>query len=519
VRECLPVLSCACPLEKGYRQAEGVEMKVLLVDDEPVFRTYIKNMNLWKEGEFQLYGEAGNGDEALLFLERKAADIVILDVSMPGKNGVVLSGILSKLYPRTAIMAVSSFDDYDYVRELLKNGAHDYILKSRLSEELLLFTLKNMKARIKERSPWEIKSGLRRQASAWIWENGVSPFTSDNSRMVASIITVQHMRNDTWLRDEGILEGIGKIGEAVSTDSMDVLACVMYPGSVVLLTRFYDTVSEGEMRNQMTCNQVVIEDSVLRLYHLRIKMYQCPFFFNEESLKSFLLHKLEEAMVPEKEEAALALSLGQYKQLLSVAEKHDPDQAEQLVRMIYEDIPLNQDGRCLMVTKELLEIIQRISNEYQLKLDFLPREFMLFQYARVKSRDTLVSNIAGLYQNVLREIREMKKAEQGFSQVVNQAIDYQNKHFHEPISLRVISDYIGVSSSYLSRIFREETDFTITEHLNNIRIERAKKLLEENLPLKDIVYRCGFRNYGYFLRTFKEYTGLTPKEYIAQNKG
>ena len=47
--------------------------------------------------------------------------------------------------------------------------------------------------------------------------------------------------------------------------------------------------------------------------------------------------------------------------------------------------------------------------EYEIELDFLPREFMLFQYARVKSREALVSSVSGLYRNVLREISEKEE--------------------------------------------------------------------------------------------------------------
>lgn len=491
-------------------------LNILLVDDEPVFRMYLKQMNVWSSKEFVIVGEAENGDEALKYLEKQEIDIVIMDVSMPGKNGVVLSDLMARQYPDIAIIAVSSYDDYDYVRELLKNGAYDYILKSRISEELLQFVLKNIQKRIQGRSSWETRQELRRQAGEWLWGDSIYPFTSDNSRMAATIISVRKPENEILLKEQVILEGIGKIAESVSKGNMDVLACVREPTHVVLLSRFYDTVSESEIRRQLDCNRVMLLDSVLCIYNLKIEAFQCPLFFNDLSLRSFLLHKLEEAGEPVKEEIGLTLSLGRQKQLLAVVEEMNPEKAERLVREIYEDILPDQDGRCLMVTKELLELIQRISNEYHIELDFLPREFMLFQYAKVKRRETLVSNIAGLYHNVLREIREVLRADSRYSEVVNRAIEYQRDYFHQPISLKETADHVGVSPSYLSRIFHEETELTVTDYLRNVRMEKAKQLLEEGVPLKHIVSRCGFCNYGYFLRIFKEYTGKTPKEYLKR---
>lgn len=490
-------------------------LKVLLVDDEPVFRTYLRQMEFWQTEDFQLIGEAGGADEALAFLERQEVDIVLMDVSMPGKNGVVLSDIISHKYPKTAIVAMSSYDDYDYVREILKNGAFDYILKSRLSEEFLVLTLKNIATRLKGRSPWEIKADLRRQTREWLFGEGVNPFSSDNSRKAASIVRIRDAGGISGKEQNSLMEGIARTAEEVSTEEMEILACTGDGNYLVILTRFYGTVSEAEIRKQSECNRILIQDGVRRLYNLRLDYVQCPLFFNDNSLKSFILHKLEETKKEGGQEIALSLTIGQHKRLLTAIEDLNAAGAEAQIREIYARIPEDQMGLCIMATKELLEIIERISVEYEIKLDFLPREFMLFQYTRVKTREALADRIGGLYRNVLREIGEKKEKEKKYSAVVNHAILYQKEHFKSPISLRMIAEGIGVSSSYLSRVFHDETGMTVTDYLNTIRLEEAKRLLKEDIPLKEVVSECGFRNYGYFLRVFKEYTGKTPKEYLA----
>lgn len=490
-------------------------LAILLVDDEPVFRAYIRQMDFWKNGEFILAGEAGNGDEALAFMKKNEVDVVIMDVSMPGKNGVVLSEIIGRQYPGVVIVAVSSYDDYDYVREILKNGADDYILKGRLSEEFLLLTLRNAATRLNGRTPWETKMELRRQTKEWLVGEGINPFTSDNCRKVASLLKVRTMDRTSIVHEREVLDGIGKTAESFSTEDMDILACTREPDTAVLLTRFYGTVSEAEIKRQLECNRVMIQDAVWSIYHLRLECFHCPFFFNDNSLKSFLRHKLEEVKEETPEKTALSLSIRQHKRLLAVVEDHDSARAEVLIKEIYEEIPLENTGLCILVTKELLELIERISVEWRIELDFLPREFMLFQYARVKSREALVSSISGLYKNVLREIAEREEKEKKYSDVVKHAILFQKEHYKTPISLRMIAEGIGVNSSYLSRIFHDETGMTITDYLNTIRMEEARRLVEEGTPLKEVVSLCGFRNYGYFLRIFKEYTGKTPKEYLA----
>ena len=86
---------------------------VLIVDDEKVFRNYIGQMELWQKGSFVLAGEARGTEEAMMFLARNRVDVVLFDVSMPGKNGVVLSDMIEKKYPQVSMIAVSSYDSYD----------------------------------------------------------------------------------------------------------------------------------------------------------------------------------------------------------------------------------------------------------------------------------------------------------------------------------------------------------------------------------------------------------------------
>ena len=74
---------------------EDMKRSVLVVDDEKVFRNYIRQMKVWEDSELYIADEARSAEEALRILERQEINIVILDVSMPGKNGVFLSEIIA----------------------------------------------------------------------------------------------------------------------------------------------------------------------------------------------------------------------------------------------------------------------------------------------------------------------------------------------------------------------------------------------------------------------------------------
>ena len=110
-------------------------MNVMIVDDEVLTRTNVKYI---LEAEIPAYtgttsymlcGEAGSGAEALEKLPVCRPDIVLSDMRMPGMNGLELCETLHKQYPHIQFIALSNYDDYEYVRGTLQNGAVDYLLK------------------------------------------------------------------------------------------------------------------------------------------------------------------------------------------------------------------------------------------------------------------------------------------------------------------------------------------------------------------------------------------------------
>ena len=115
--------------------------KVLIVDDDFLVRTYLKQMIPWEAHGFYIIGDAKNGREALEILRRDGADIIIADMSMPIMDGIELTRQVKKISPRTHILILSCHDDFVYVREAMKLGIDDYLLKNDLSEATLLDAL------------------------------------------------------------------------------------------------------------------------------------------------------------------------------------------------------------------------------------------------------------------------------------------------------------------------------------------------------------------------------------------
>ena len=110
--------------------------RVLLVDDHPVFRRGLRGM-LEVEQDLEVVGEAGDGREAIELFRELKPDVVVMDISMKGLNGIEAAGQIHAASPRTKIVALSIHSGRRYVEGMLGAGATGYILKDSAPEELV----------------------------------------------------------------------------------------------------------------------------------------------------------------------------------------------------------------------------------------------------------------------------------------------------------------------------------------------------------------------------------------------
>lgn len=97
--------------------------------------------------------------------------------------------------------------------------------------------------------------------------------------------------------------------------------------------------------------------------------------------------------------------------------------------------------------------------------------------------------------------------------------DYIRTHFTEDLTAVKIADFFGIGKTQLYNIAKEQYGQGIAQHIRDLRIEKAKQMLEEGQhPLADIAYECGFQDYNYFITVFKKVTGTSPMRYREQHK-
>ena len=100
------------------------------------------------------------------------------------------------------------------------------------------------------------------------------------------------------------------------------------------------------------------------------------------------------------------------------------------------------------------------------------------------------------------------------NKLVRKATEYIHDHSAEKISLSEVSKNLGVTSPYLSMLFKHVTGLTFRDYLNKVRVEDAKRLLiSTDYQIMEIAVACGFNDQSYFTKVFKKYTGLSPRNF------
>ncbi|MBO5295746.1 MAG: helix-turn-helix transcriptional regulator [Clostridia bacterium] len=159
--------------------------------------------------------------------------------------------------------------------------------------------------------------------------------------------------------------------------------------------------------------------------------------------------------------------------------------------------PLIQDEE---LTSSFLDVVEehykdRIFTQ-QFKLLAIQRFLLLFMEKHVKNHFT-----------------ELEIQDDTHFVISGKVLDYLNQHLSENFSIDDIAKKIGISSSHMSRCFKETTGISIVDHLNRLRCYTAKHyIMHTNKKIGEIAKLCGYQNDSYFAKTYKKFVGYTPNE-------
>lgn len=536
--------------------------KVLIVDDDILTRMNLKMIIDWSYHGYDICAEAVNGQNGIEMIQSFEPDIVLTDMKMPVMDGVGLIEWIHRNQPMIQIIALSGYDDFNYVKDSMKLGAIDYIIKHKLEPELLLSVLEVASKRIiKRREDLREKNHIENQiqlAQGHLKQQflrsllyGETYDTKEvkqnierlhlNLELYNLVVIVLEIDDYYFLLEKAseqevrkrVIDVFVEIVQQILNESKHSYVVYLEQGKFAILMSLGKSYSKLYVYNQMYQIIERIRMSIKRYLNLTACFgvsSVCPniekinhYYQNAEHLLHEKFYKGKDQLfmdVPDKimKNDFVTLTTDQETKILISLKTFDEEKLIQTLDDIFAEVikqRLNHNATHMIVA-ELINIASRVANQAGIKMDKIFHANDV-PYRKMQKYDTIIDVknwICDIHYQLLVLLKQNMYENNQFSDITKKALDYIHKNYHMDMSLEDTANYINVSSSYLSRIFKEECNVSYSRYLNQLRVSKAKLLIENGgIRIKDIVEQVGFQNYNYFFKVFKEQVNMTPLEY------
>ncbi|MDC7234706.1 MAG: response regulator [Spirochaetales bacterium] len=515
---------------------------LLIADDEIISRLGISNLLDWEAEGFQLIDSVENGELALEILREQPVDLVLTDVKMPLMTGIELISKARSEGINSQFIVLSSYDDYSFVREALKMGALDYILKLDLNKEHMQSVLQKAREQIEQNSSGDRSQPLDRQTlnSArrdflkQLFYGKVSFDEHLADRLNHLQLSLPHHNFVTLMfRIENLPStagegGIRRVIEEVLEEYEYAYICGTGFNELCIL---YNLAGKEELdlfkcierlakRVIFLMKQYFNQSAVLYISDIKGSIEEIPESYqqvnqaysykNVFSSESILFYK--EIMERRSDRAPVLLEsfVGRFEKAI---QKDQPEELNQIFKEILEYTDTTRYielGQISSFVFSLTYVIRQYEEDAGIQIKLWENEEEQFNALQsIRGKEDFTTFLTGVRAGL-----EEALAGRNDNHIIRSVKKYLNDHYTEGVVLKDVADYFGLTHTYLSMLFRKETGVTLKDYLIGLKIEKTKELLRKtNLQIAEISKEIGYDNEHYFSRIFKQKTGMTPTAY------
>ncbi|MDH8676809.1 response regulator [Fusibacter bizertensis] len=520
-------------------------IKVMIVDDMPIFLEYLRTTIDWETYGFELVCEATNGEEALLKAENCQPDIVLSDIKMPYMDGLLLTEKLSELHPEISVVLITGNSEFEYARRAIKLGVVDYIVKPFEKEELILTLLSlqdniNQAIELKQEKKDELYLKRESLLRELIYSKELSSNLEGNLYLASLDINQENYYYAMTVEVEAERRVHSDSEMAMNWKSMLAPLYNDYMGKE--LTRYYFTDYEGRIvfiiPVQQDKPQSIDEDEIkyfMRFVQERIHLdITVGIGGIHNGLAGIRKSYLESVNALSHRYQDGANSIFSYESITTEEKTYGFYSAE-----INEIILNHLHQRNATHTLEIIESVfmeadlKRFSDTYKRMInmsivslllsylvkagrnieDVYPEEFDPYHVINSQNDEEQRRFIKVVYAKAFAYLDA--HSESRTCQVAREAQKYIELYYNNPhFNINDVSKHLLVNQTYLRKMFKEEMGTTISEYLTKVRMESAKQLITEGqYKLSAISEMVGYNDPGYFSKCFKNYYGVSPREY------
>lgn len=508
---------------------------MIIVDDEPFIIEGLKHIIDWEEYDIELVGTASNGFEALELIKKTAPNLLITDIKMPKMNGLDLIKKVKELDLNTRFIILSGYDDYEYLKESIKLGIENYLLKPINCEELEDI-VENIRNKLDHQNLQNLYSSkdfdIIKNNILYRWVTGSISQTELLERASLLDIRVEYPQYIVCLlrllQNGDVDSNWNSYGQKAmeicmsATKSFNSVTVFCTPENhIVFITNDLESSYRlarhciDSLNNFLNVNCLftigsIEYDSTLvsRSYYRALELQQYSLIMPANSI-------LEHNNFMNSSMSNRIYGIIDYDEICKLVASKNTDSLISYIDNTFEAIKHVKDVTPESVKNTAAELFFCIINAsrqmFEAKCSIHQLDFSFSSIFKMESLD----NICEILKiNAAKLINAIIEKDNSISPVIKRIFEYVKLNYSKDICLKSMAKDFNSNPNYLGQLFKEETGRYFSDYLNIVRINKAKELLQNtDKNIKDISISVGYKDVNYFYRIFKKYTGISPSEF------
>lgn len=547
--------------------------QVLLVDDEPLILTGIQSMINWEDYDCVITDKASNGKQALEKMEKSMPDIVITDIKMPVMTGIEFMQECRDRGYDTVFILLTNLEEFSLAKSALALGAADYLVKMEMTQEMMGNSLKratemcNQKRILTDKIPHREfhPKDVKQTATGFFRDilekagNLSDEFRKKWQEPVEKMELEQLYENGVlmWIRpykDRDLFENVSEDDRKEMLDYaqslMEQFMNRIHSGCCTLVWKRMGILAilPGQNRTEKyyrdtgkkICN--ILEDYFGCQTLVAISAPMEDIWGGSKRALS-QIKKIQEFYYYHSNEPVVLVSDVEAHFWEERHARHDTFDISFLKKDLRQALVQQDKEKVNSVFEELSalftefhpareQVVNACANLYYFFLSYVEEDALikeempypsvvmeiLLECFTLKAHTRWLLKFGSWVGNTMENFHRGSKTDK----IVEAAKEYVRENYGEKLTLAAIASKIGISQGYLSSVFKKQTGGNLNDYINQMKIEKAKELLEKHeYMMYEISDMLGFETPYYFSKVFKKLTGITPSEYemhkAAQN--
>lgn len=514
--------------------------KVLIVDDEPIIREGLKTIINWEECGFYICGDAVNGKDGIFKITELRPDLIIVDIRMPGMDGLQMIEELNNNGIRCKIIILTGYSDFKYAKRAVDFGVEAYVLKPIDKEELsdkvrkafdsisnerkIMEALNESVTVSKERIIEHLVSG---QADLKLINKRMELYKLDiNWRSFQVILIELNIKEDIDINlklsikreieaclcngNNGYIFNInGYIGALLKNSpfAVNITPLTILQNKIKWLADVEVTISVGKVVEN-------INDIYLSFSHAQMLMSK-KFIYGKGSIISDDKDGIKTSK--EGEDVDIKKALGELYTSVYISNKEEIDRLLGEIALRLASGDSSEDIIKLNYFNIYFAIVNKLNmEEHNMGENLQINETVISDFMEIYKKTSLNELHDYIKCKLISLTEEVSKKRPDCT--MKKIIDYINKNYNGDVKLETLAQMFNYNSAYLGKLFKSHTGEYFNTYLDMVRIENAKQMLEDGLKVYQVAERIGYYNINYFISKFKKYVGDSPSSYKKRCK-